>query len=1051
MLSCRNVALFSIVGMSAALLCRGQAPRGRKPLTSTSAVWRLSARKAAARIPVALRAQVTYVDNEWKLLWVQDATGAIFIQLGKRAPVLQAGDVVAVRGFAWPGEDGPRLLSPHIRVVGHGPLPAPRRVTLGTLHTAISEYVEAQGVLRPGPLSWGHTDCVLADGDKTALITIPSNVSRRIASLFGAEVRVRGVVALELDSRDRVVGYALNAEHLSEIQPIDPNWQPVSRSPVLPIARLAAPNPGQRFVPAVHLRGTVLWDGDSSLVLKDGTGSVEVAPVVNPGAADGAQADVVGFPQIRAGLLIIADASVEVDHPAVAQPEFEAPHRSLAEVLDAGRDGERVVMSGVVVSQTAQGADDLFLVRDHRKTFRILVNGGNPGYRPHLNPGSNLQAEGTLWMIRPLRRGRPSAELLVDSLSSLTILRPRPVDWRWFFATLALLVILATVLWNRQLRRAVRVQSALIRSQIEHEAQLETRYRALFERNLAAVFSWKPSGEITDCNPAFAHVLGFDHPKDVIGLSYFSLLIDNSRRHAVTIHSGNVSGFETSLRRADGSTVYLLENIASVGSGDTAHYETTALDITQSRQDRLELKEARDAARREAERDALTGLPNRRCFTKLVQDQLSYEAVRRRKTGMLYIDLDGFKAVNDTLGHLTGDLLLQEVAGRFRSCLAAGDTLCRIGGDEFAVLLTRSESLSDPTALAQRLLDSLTRAFVIAQREVVIGAGIGISFFPDPASDLTMLLQQADSAMYMAKRAGRNHVAVYSPEIGAALQEKNKIEAELRAAITRREIAVHYQPQFSAAGGQLVRFEALARWRSPVLGDVSPARFIPIAEETGLIAELGAQILTTACRDAMDWQRKTGHAIPVAVNISSMQLGSESFVDEVFQTLRETGLVPELLELEMTESIMLDDVQRCRDMLTRLRSHGIRLALDDFGCGYSSLAYLQDLPFDRLKVAPSFLAKARSGRGGEALIRAVLGVARTLELLVVIEGIETGNDLEFVRSLGVDELQGFLLGRPSLDPCSVIDAHCRRPAGTSAKSAAPGLILVPMPFRTDPS
>jgi diguanylate cyclase (GGDEF)-like protein/PAS domain S-box-containing protein len=1050
----RRIALFGLLALPGAPLCLAQSRHGKKPLTTVAAVEKLSHGQAAVGLPVELRGQVTFIDNEWKLLWMQDATGALFAKPGKNSPLLQMGDLIALHGSTAPGEDGTMIVHPVLRVLGHRPLPAPRHVPIAALNTAISQYVEVEGILRPGAFSWNHTTGVLVDGARTAPISIPGGVNPAIARLIGARVRVRGVVALELDSQDHIVGYALDAERLSEIQPIDPNWQPVWQSPPLPIAKLAPPDSSVRFLPAVHLRGTILWNGASSLVLKDGSGSIEVIPAVNQDAAVGAQADVTGFPRLETGVLRIEDANVQVIHPPGDRPRFEATPRSFSEVLHHGHDGDQVVMSGIVLSQSTQGKDDLFIVKDHGRTFRILVDGGSLGHTPfHINPGSILQAQGTLWIVAHRDGSEPSVEVLVESLSSLTVLKPRPIDWRWILAGLAMAAVLAIVFWNRQLRRAVRAQAALIRRQLEHEANLETRYRAIFERNLAAVFSWKPSGEITDCNPAFARMLGFARPRDVIGLSYWSLLLDDSQRRALETHSGNLSGIETSLRRADGSTVYLLENITSVGSGESAHYETTALDITQSRQDRLELRRARDAARREAERDALTGLPNRRYFTKLVQEHLDIASARGRHTGMLYIDLDGFKAVNDTLGHLTGDLLLQEVASRLSSCLRRGDTLCRIGGDEFAILLTRSESLANARSLADRLLDALRRPFVLAQREVVIGAGIGISFFPEPAPDFSTLMQQADSAMYLAKRAGRNHVAVYSPEIGTAIQERNQIESELRAAVARREIAVDYQPQFSGTGEQLVRFEALARWQSPVLGNVSPDRFIPIAEENGLIVELGAQILATACRDAAEWQRKTGRPIPVAVNVSSVQLRSESFVDDVLRTVKQAGFVPELLELEMTESIMLDDVRRCREMLTRLRSHGIRLALDDFGTGYSSLAYLQDLPFDRVKVAPSFLAKVRNGRGGEALIRAVLCVARTLDLSVVIEGIETAKDLQFIRSLGADEFQGFLLGRPDPNPCTVIDAHCQRPAGPAGKSAARAFpILAPrISLGSDPS
>jgi len=1052
MLNRRIVAHLALSALAGASLCPAQPARRPKLLTTAAAVARLSGQEVTSAHRVDLHGQVTYVDAEWGLLWVQDSTAPVFVQLPKNAPRLRQGDLVTLRGVTSPGAEGALILHPGIRVTGHRALPPPRQVTIAALNSTISQYVEVEGVLRPGPFIWNHTSCVLVDGSRTAPIIIPNGVNPAMQRLVGARVRVRGITSLQLDARNHVTGYQFFVQRLSDIQPVSPNWQPVSQSQPLPIAKIALPDPSVRFTPAVHLRGTVLWDGASSLVLRDSSGSVEVLPAVDSTAAPGAKADVVGFPRILGGILTITEAEVQVVQPPAPQPVFQT-RRSLADALRYGHDGDHAVMSGVVLSQTTQERDDLFLVKDHGATFKILVAAADPGKTPfHINPGSILEATGTLWLVRDHDGSPPSAELLVNSLSSLTIREPPPINWRWVLTGIAAFVIITILLWITQLRRALRAQAALIRQQLEHEASLETRYRALFERNLAAVFSWKTSGEITDCNPAFACMLGFDAPEQVVGLSYWSLLADESQRHAFDSNIDNLSGFETSLRRADGATVHLLENITSIGSGESIRYETTALDITQSRRDRLELQEARDASRREAEHDILTGLPNRRYFVQLVSDQLGTAALHKRTIGMLFIDLDGFKAVNDTHGHLTGDLLLQEVATRLNSCLLAGDFLCRLGGDEFAVLLTRPESIRDAVSLAHHLLNALGRPIKIAQSDLIIGAGIGISFFPQPALDFSSLLKQADSAMYLAKRSGRNHVVKYSPEIGTATQEKNRIAAELHTAIAREEITVHYQPQFSASNQRLVRFEALARWSSAVLGDVPPSRFIPIAEENGAILELGAHVLATACREAVQWQRKTGHSIPVAVNISSIQFRSESFVDDVLRTLSDTGLLPHLLELEMTESIMLDDLQRCREMLTRLSASGIRLAIDDFGTGYSSLAYLQDLPFDRLKIAPAFLAKAHRGRGGEALIQAVLSFAHALNLSVIVEGIETAKDLDLIRSLGADELQGFLLGRPGPDPCSVIASHLARPAGAanSATQEKP-FFAPPISSRPEPS
>ncbi len=433
-----------------------------------------------------------------------------------------------------------------------------------------------------------------------------------------------------------------------------------------------------------------------------------------------------------------------------------------------------------------------------------------------------------------------------------------------------------------------------------------------------------------------------------------------------------------------------------------------------------ELQQARDAARLEAEQDALTGLPNRRRFFQLLEDRTRSAAENQESLALLYIDLDGFKMTNDTLGHFFGDLLLKEVADRFSGCIGSEDTLCRIGGDEFALILARVDTAK---ASAEILLQAARSGFQIQGQEVVIGATIGISTFPSPGCDATTLLLQADAAMYDAKRSGKNEFAFYTDAMGSALNEKNRMSIELKKAIERGEIYLEYQPQFDARSLTIQRFEALARWTNSSLGAVPPGKFISIAEECGFIRELGAYLLERACGDAVEWNGQCGKGIPVAVNVSAIQLRTGGFAQQVFETLRKTGLKPELLELEMTESVMVEDLGRIAENLDELRSAGITLALDDFGTGYSCLANLRQLPFDRLKVDPSFLRQADLDSGTATLITAVVNVAHALNKRVVVEGIETEREMHFVTRLGADELQGFLLGRPTASPVEVLQAH----------------------------
>lgn len=1016
--------VFSKCGLAtflAVLCCSGSAQalahHSETPLTSVGAVADREITKAPYGVPVNLHGQITFVDAEWRILFLRDATGSIFVQLPPKTSSLRVGDLIEVVGVTAPGDVGSNIIDPRIRVIDTRPLSAPRNLSVPGIEAGLadSQYVITEGVIRPGPFLWDHTSLLLVDDTASAPIIIPGGVNPAAQGLIGAHVVVRGVSAVRMDEAKHPIGYQLFVQTLNDIRPLNPIGKDPFGTAVTPVSAVCDCNLNERFLPATHVRGRVLWQGDGELVLGDGSGTIRVLSTDFAGAKVGAGIDVIGFAALDGTSVVLRDSFIHILEQASPAASATLPTSMTApEALKSAHDGELARMSGRVLSEKVSGSDHRVLVEDSGKTFELLLAGStSPSAFVTLTPGADIEASGILRHIRYRDRRPDSIQLLVSSPSQIVIRPATPVNWRLVILVLALMVVLTVLVWNAQLRRSLRLKMALLRVQLEHEAKLENRYRRLVERNLSAVFSWRASGEIIDCNLAFARMLGYSSPEEVIGKSYWSLTADGSL--AGEIESGTANGTETSLRRADGTLVHLLENTTLVNDADDRWYETTALDIT-------ELQRARDAARKEAEVDALTGLPNRRRFSQLVQHHLHRAAAMRQKLALLYLDLDGFKEINDTSGHLTGDLLLRKVADRLRAVLGDGDELCRLGGDEFAVVLTRRESLADSSKVATKLILAMQQPFQIGDEELQVSASVGISEFPEPASDYTSLLQQADSAMYVAKRAGRNRAAFYTPDVGQSVRERNQIIAELRGAISRKELFLHYQPEFNWREQRIVRFEALARWNNRLLGNVSPGKFIPLAEESGLIGELGAQVLEIACAAAVDWQRRTGQAIPVAVNISTIQLRSDSFAEFVFDTLARTGLPAHLLELELTESIMLEDIQRCREMLARLRAAGIRLALDDFGTGYSSLSYLPDLPFDRIKIARSFLEKVHRGRGGEALIRAVVSIAHTLQMAVVAEGIETEKELNLIRSLGVDELQGYLLGRPGPDPLSVINA-----------------------------
>jgi diguanylate cyclase (GGDEF)-like protein len=426
--------------------------------------------------------------------------------------------------------------------------------------------------------------------------------------------------------------------------------------------------------------------------------------------------------------------------------------------------------------------------------------------------------------------------------------------------------------------------------------------------------------------------------------------------------------------------------------------------------------EAQERLLEQARTDALTGLPNRRHLADQLQREVDRFQQGNQLIAVLYIDLDGFKLVNDSLGHATGDLLLCEVAKRLRSRVRSTDILARVGGDEFTLILTGLESEKDAMTIANNLIQGLASPFLIEGNKISVGASIGISTRRPSAFDDKDMLKQADSAMYAAKRSGKNRAVSFSPELGEMARERLTLEAELHGAVERGEVYVEYQPEWNASSGHLIRFEALARWRHPHLGEISPGDFIPVAEENGLIHRLGRFIMERACTECLEWQKTSPHPIEVAVNVSSLQFASETFVDEVAMILKRTGLKPELLHIELTESEMLGPDTKAAENLRHVRQLGVTLAIDDFGTGYSWLGYLPTLPFSALKIDRSFIGRIQDHADGAGVVRSLIDLARKIGVRVVAEGIENSSQLDALVEMGADEVQGYLLGLPSRNP-----------------------------------
>ncbi len=408
--------------------------------------------------------------------------------------------------------------------------------------------------------------------------------------------------------------------------------------------------------------------------------------------------------------------------------------------------------------------------------------------------------------------------------------------------------------------------------------------------------------------------------------------------------------------------------------------------------------------------DPLTGLANRRCFIERLEESLRETARRDERLAVLFIDLDQFKQVNDSLGHGVGDELLVSVASRLSEHVRLIDMLARLGGDEFICLMEGVRETEDVETLASEILAAFEQPFELGDHELFLSASIGISLFPGDGESVLELMRNADSAMYRAKFSGRGNFHFYTPDMTRVVQERVQLENLMRRALDNGEFRVHLQPQVDTLSGRLVGAEALVRWESPELGQVMPTRFIPVAEDSGLIVGLGTWVLRETCRQYVNWQT-SGFELPkVSVNLSVKQLERPEFIDTLEQILAETGMDPTCLKLELTESVVMA-VSDSFILLERLRSLGISLALDDFGTGYSSLSYLKMLPVQQLKIDRSFIEGIGRNDGDEAIIRTIMELARSLDFEVVAEGVETAEQASFLAELGCQQLQGHLHGK----------------------------------------
>ncbi len=566
----------------------------------------------------------------------------------------------------------------------------------------------------------------------------------------------------------------------------------------------------------------------------------------------------------------------------------------------------------------------------------------------------------------------------------------------------------------------------MLRAGRSAEELRRSRARLENEQRIAHLGSWEWSQETgaLTLSRELTRILGRESLAAEIGLDELLRWIHEEDRESAAqllgelVEGGEPRDIEYRLIRPDGSERVVEQQVeaSSDARGRPRRIVGTVLDVT-------ERKNAEEKIRFLAYCDSLTGLPNRRAFTERLSLALASASRRQEAAALLFLDLDRFKRINDTLGHGPGDKILQEVAERLLGCLRATDFLgrpqmgerehlvARFGGDEFVVVLEIG-AVEDAAVVARRLSRTLSEPFAVGHQEVFVTASIGITIYPHDGATSELLVKNAASAVTHAKERGGNNYQYYDQSMNASALERLKFETGLKKALERDEFVLHYQPKFNVATGDIVGAEALVRWRHPELGLIAPAKFIGLAEEAGLILELGRWVLRSACIEAGSWRAAGFDGVPVAVNLSPHQFLQPDLPEIVAAALRESGLEPSLLELELTESVLLEDCRQTSANLEALKSMGLRLTIDDFGTGYSSLSYLRRFPLDALKIDRSFISGLPEDPDHLAIARAIIAMAKSLNLEIVAEGVETREQLDFVRTEGCDEVQGCLFSRP---------------------------------------
>jgi diguanylate cyclase (GGDEF)-like protein/PAS domain S-box-containing protein len=531
------------------------------------------------------------------------------------------------------------------------------------------------------------------------------------------------------------------------------------------------------------------------------------------------------------------------------------------------------------------------------------------------------------------------------------------------------------------------------------------------EQSPASVVITDTEGAISYVNPKFVEVTGYTRD-EILGTQLLDLQSGLAAESAYddmwdTVLAGNSWHGELHSRKKNGGPFWEYASVAPIRGPDG-----TVTNFIHSKEDITLRKEYEERLLRQANFDELTDLPNRVLALDRLSQAIAGAHHGNRTVVLMHVDMDNYRNVNDLLGRATGDRLLKEVAERLSRCLHKGDTIARLGSDEFLAILPDLDAAVHAEAVAQSILDAIARPFILGGQEFFLTASLGLTVYPSDGYDPHVLMRDAEAAMYRAKERGRNTYRFFTPEMNAQAVQRQEVEVQLRHALERNELFLHYQPIVKADTGDIVGAEALLRWQNLDLGIVWPDQLIPIAEETGLIGPIGAWVLQTACQDARAWHEQGATSLKVTVNISAQQFAEGDLVKDISDALAESGLAPELLELEVKESLVMADDPAAAATLADARDLGIRLSIDDFGTGYSAINHLKRFPFDALKVDRSFIRGLEDNTEDQAVTTAIIAMAHSLEILVIGEGVETAEELKFLLGEGCDQVQGFYFSEP---------------------------------------